>query len=146
MIKKQSLKVPAPADSASESENAPKYGTCKLCGGQGGAHLTTCVYSPTQRAATTCTPAVDEPPSKLALAIDAALQAEIEKSGAANVIQNRLGHARATLDLIATMTSYTDCDDLHLESLDKATLNYALHGAIRQIDEAVEAAKAVHHG
>src|SRR5579862_6085442 len=79
-------------------------------------------------------------PSKITEAASLALQAEIAEMGAVNVINNRLGHARATLDLISTMTSYADCD---LESLDRDTLNYAVDGAIRQIDEAVKAAEAV---
>ncbi len=61
-----------------------------------------------------------------------------------NIINDRLGQAHATLDLIYTMTANYDCSEEHIETLCKNTLSEAIHSAMLRIEEALEAAKGVH--
>ena len=55
-----------------------------------------------------------------------------------DIINNRLGQARATLDLIHTGLN----DSLWVEELYEHTLALAVHSAILRIEEAMEAAEA----
>ena len=55
-----------------------------------------------------------------------------------NVINDRLGEAHATLDLILTLTSIPDYET---ESLCDGTLNTAVHSAMLRIEEAKAAAE-----
>jgi hypothetical protein len=58
-----------------------------------------------------------------------------------NVINDRLGQARATLDLIHTGLN----DSEFADGLYNGTLAHAVHSAILRIEEAMEAAETMHH-
>jgi hypothetical protein len=65
-----------------------------------------------------------------------------------NIINDRLGQARATLDLIHTGLEDSLCrGDLpsaFVDSLYNGTLAYAVYSAILRIEEAMEAAETLH--